>query len=79
MKDFSKIVTPLTKLTSKGEKYVWTEKCAFAFERLKNKLSTTPILKTHSGIGGMVIYNDASGERFGMSIDAAGVHNSLRV
>jgi len=31
VQDFSKIVAPLTKLTRKGEKYVWTEECASAF------------------------------------------------
>ena len=61
MQDFSKIAAPLTKLTRMGEKYVWTEECAFAFEELKNKLITPPILKTPSGTGGMVLYSDASG------------------
>jgi len=41
MQDFSKIAAPLTKLTRKGEKYVWTEECASAFEELKNKLILT--------------------------------------
>jgi len=31
VQDFSKIAAPLTKLTRKGEKYVWTEECASAF------------------------------------------------
>ena len=53
--DFSKIAALLTKLARKGEKYVWTEKCASAFEELKNKLIITPILKTPSGTEGMVI------------------------
>ena len=35
MQDFFKIVAPLTKLTRKGEKYVWTEECASAFDELK--------------------------------------------
>ena len=54
MQDFSKIAAPLIKLTRKGEKYIWTEECAFDFEKLKNKLISTPILKTLSGTGGMV-------------------------
>ena len=61
MREFSKIVAPLTKHTRKGEKYVWTEECASAFEELKNKLISAPILKTPSGTGGMVIYSDALG------------------
>ena len=49
VQDFSKIAAPLTKLTRKGEKYVWTEECASAFEELKNKLISVPILKTPQG------------------------------
>ena len=30
VQDFSKIAAPLTKLTRKGEKYLWTEECASA-------------------------------------------------
>ena len=55
----------MTKLPRKGEKYVWTEECASAFEKLKNKLIITPSLKTPSGTGEMVIYNDASGKGLG--------------
>ena len=28
VKDFSKLVAPMTKLTRKGEKFIWSEKCA---------------------------------------------------
>jgi len=55
----------LTKLTRKGEKYIWTEECASIFEKLKNKLITALILKTPSETGGMVIYGDASGKGLG--------------
>ena len=65
MHDFSKIAAPLTKLTRKGKKYIWTEECASAFVELKNKLISAPILKTPSGTGGMVIYSDASGKGLG--------------
>jgi len=57
--DFSKIAAPITKLTRKGEKYVWLDECAYAFEKL-NKLIMALILKTPTGTGGMIIYSDAS-------------------
>ena len=44
---------------------MWIEEYTSAFEKLKNKLITTLILKTPLGIGYMVIYNDASGEGLG--------------
>ena len=55
VQDFSKIVAPLTKLTRKGEKYVWTDECESAFKKFKNKLITAPILKMPTGTGDMVI------------------------
>ena len=65
LQDFTRIAAPLTKLLRKGEKYIWTEECNVAFETLKEKLITAPILKTPSGIGRIVIYSDASGSRLG--------------
>jgi len=37
------------------------KECTAAFEQLKEKLITAPILKTPSGTGEMVVYSDASG------------------
>ena len=61
VQNFSKIVGPLTKLTRKGEKYVWSTECAIAFEELKNILISALILKMPDETEGMVIYSDASG------------------
>jgi len=44
---------------------MWTEECTTTFEQIKEKLITTPILKTPSGTGGMVIYSDASEKSLG--------------
>ncbi|KAL8133843.1 hypothetical protein AgCh_009056 [Apium graveolens] len=44
VKDFSKIASPLTKLTRKKEKFVWTEKCEESFQELKRRLVTAPVL-----------------------------------
>jgi hypothetical protein len=65
VRDFSKIAAPLTKLTRKGMKYIWTQECQSAFEELKGRLISAPILKTPTGSGGMVIYTDASGQGLG--------------
>jgi hypothetical protein len=43
---FSKIANPITELQKKNKKFVWTEKCTEAFRRLKELLTTTPILKS---------------------------------
>jgi len=52
-------------LTRKDEKFVWTEECASAFEELKKRLITAPVLKTPTGSGDMVIYSDASEKGLG--------------
>ncbi|XP_070003437.1 uncharacterized mitochondrial protein AtMg00860-like [Nicotiana sylvestris] len=46
IKDFSKIVNPLCKLLEKDAKFVFNDECMKAFELLKYKLTTTPIITT---------------------------------
>ncbi|GJS51436.1 hypothetical protein Tco_0624798 [Tanacetum coccineum] len=41
---FSKIAKPMTKLTQKKVKFVWGDKQEAAFQLLKQKLCSTPIL-----------------------------------
>ena len=60
VKDFSKIATPLTKLTRKNEKYVWNDKCEESFQELKQRLVTAPVLVLPDKQGNFVIYSDAS-------------------
>ncbi|KAL8093525.1 hypothetical protein AgCh_035410 [Apium graveolens] len=60
VKDFMKIASPLTKLTRKNEKFVWTEKCEGSFQELKRRLVTAPVLALPDETGNFVIYSDAS-------------------
>ncbi|KAL5732481.1 hypothetical protein ACOSQ2_032173 [Xanthoceras sorbifolium] len=57
---FSRIATPLTKLTHKEEKFVWSEACQQSFDELKRKLMSAPILTLPSGKDGFTVYCDAS-------------------
>ena len=41
---FSFIGTPMTELTRKNVKFVWTEDCEQAFQELKQRLTTAPVL-----------------------------------
>ena len=50
----------LTKLTSKGVKFIWNKECEDNFQKLKECLTTTLILVVPLGIDGYVIYYDAS-------------------
>ena len=41
---FSKIALPLTALTRKGQKYIWSEACEKSFQELKKRITTAPVL-----------------------------------
>lgn len=60
VKDFSRLVTPLTRLTQKNVKYQWDEACEESFHQLKEHLISAPILVLLSGPGRFTVYCDAS-------------------
>ena len=62
---FSKLAAPLTKLTRKEEKFVWSEACQQSFDELKRKLTSTPVLTLPSGQDGYTVYCDASRQGLG--------------
>ena len=55
VKGFSKIASPLTELTRKDVKFVWSETCKRSFQELKKRLVNAPVLTipnaSRSGIG----------------------------
>uniref|UniRef100_A0A2N9HQ68 Retrotransposon gag domain-containing protein n=1 Tax=Fagus sylvatica TaxID=28930 RepID=A0A2N9HQ68_FAGSY len=57
---FSRLATPLTRLTQKNVKCEWIEECERSFLELKSRLSTTPILIIPTSTGGFVVFSDAS-------------------
>ncbi|GJR50843.1 putative reverse transcriptase domain-containing protein [Tanacetum coccineum] len=57
---FSLIAKPLTKLTQKNKKYEWGEDEEEAFQMLKQKLCSAPILALPEGSEDFVVYCDAS-------------------
>ena len=42
---FSKIASPITELQKKNKKFIWIERCEEAFAKLKQLLTTAPVLK----------------------------------
>ena len=62
---FSCIAAPLTQITCKNAKFVWTEECEKSFQELKQRLVTAPVLIIPSNLGGFVIYSDASRKGLG--------------
>nr|GEY17872.1 transposon Ty3-G Gag-Pol polyprotein [Tanacetum cinerariifolium] len=57
---FSKIAKPTMKLTQKGIKFDWGEKEENAFQLIKQKLCSAPILALPEGSEDFVVYCDAS-------------------
>ena len=62
---FSKIALPLFKLLAKDVLFNWTENCQHAFEQLKKKLSTAPVLRGPNWSLPFHIFTDASDTAIG--------------
>ena len=60
VENFSKIAAPLTKLTQKNVKFVWSNACEKNFHELKKLLTSAPVLALPNETDGFVVYCDAS-------------------
>ena len=65
IEDFSRIAAPMTRLTRKEVKYDWDDRCEEAFQELKRRLTSAPILLVPERGQGYTVYCDAS--RAGLS------------
>ncbi|GJY79376.1 putative reverse transcriptase domain-containing protein [Tanacetum coccineum] len=63
---FSKIAKSMTKLTQKGVKFDWGDKEEAAFQLIKQKLCSAPILSLPEGREDFVVYCDASHKGLGV-------------
>ena len=63
IEDFSRLVAPMTKLTRKS--FEWNDQCEKAFQELKRRLTSTPILIVLERGQGYTMYCDASKARLG--------------
>ena len=69
---FSDIASPLYNLLEKDVQFSWTVDCQKGFERLKNALSTSPVLGYPSLDKEFALYTDASGVGVGAVLEQAG-------
>ena len=60
IKRFASIAAPLTRLTRKGVKFIWTEECEQSFHELKERLTLAPLLILPNSIDMFTLYTDAS-------------------
>ncbi|GJZ84125.1 putative reverse transcriptase domain-containing protein [Tanacetum coccineum] len=65
IEEFSKIAKPMTKLTQKKVAFKWDDKQGAAFQTLKNKLCSAPILALPQGAKNFIVYCDASHKGLG--------------
>ncbi|WVZ89415.1 hypothetical protein U9M48_035827 [Paspalum notatum var. saurae] len=65
IKDFSKSAKPMTSLTKKNAKYVWSSNCEEAFQTLKKLLTSAPVLAQPDVTKPFDVYCDASGNGLG--------------
>lgn len=63
--NFAKLARPLHHLTKGTEKFSWSSECDEAFNQLKNKLTTAPILALPNDDEDYVLDTDASGVSIG--------------
>ena len=65
VENFSLIAAPLTRLTRKGVKFDWDDKCERSFQELKDRLVTAPVLVLPMVEVGFVVFSDASRQGLG--------------
>jgi hypothetical protein len=65
IENFSKIAKPLTSLLEKGVDFSWTDERQNAFEELKKRLTTAPVLTLPNQSKRFTVYCDASRDGLG--------------
>lgn len=65
VKNFSSLASPLTRMTRKGVRFVWSKACENSFRELKFRLTTAGILIIPERGLGYMVYYDASREGLG--------------
>ena len=72
IEDFSQLVAPMTRLTRKGVKFEWDDLCGKAFQELKRRLTSAPILIVPKQGQRYPMYCDASRDRLGCVLMQSG-------
>ena len=65
IEDFSRLATPMTRLTRKEVKFKWNELCKKTFQELKRRLTSAPILIVSERGQRYTVYCDASKAELG--------------
>ncbi|CAH8599440.1 unnamed protein product [Schistosoma rodhaini] len=82
VRDFASLAAPLHRLTHKGRKFLWTTECQQAFDALKTRLSSPPILAvpdTSASGGEFILDTDASSSAIGAVLSQVAPDGQERV
>ena len=63
IEDFSRLAAPMTRLTQKGVKFEWNDLCEKAFQELKRRLTSAPILIVSEQGQRYTVHCDSSKDR----------------
>ena len=72
VQNFSKVSAPLTNLTKKVTRYEWTGQCKEAFQELKKRLTSAPILALPTTDKDFTVYSNASRSGLGCVLTQEG-------
>ena len=72
IEDFSRLEAPMTRLTRKEVKFDWDDRCEEAFQELKMRLTSAPILIVLDRGQGYTVYCDASRSGLGCVLMQSG-------
>ncbi|WVZ76321.1 hypothetical protein U9M48_024305 [Paspalum notatum var. saurae] len=75
IESFSKVAKPMTSLLEKGVLFIWTKERQAAFDELKKRLTTAPVLTLPDLTMSFTVYCDASKEEF-ESLSLGFVHHT---
>ena len=77
IQDYSKIARPLTELTKKSDKWAWNKEAETAFQQLKNRFTSAPILAHFDAQKPVIIETDASDFAIGAVLSQRDQENRL--
>ena len=72
IEDFSRLAAPMMRLTRKEVKFEWNNRCEKAFQELKRRLTSAPILIVLERGQRYTVYYDASKARLGCVLIQSG-------
>ena len=79
LNNFSTIAKPLTNLTSPKTKFEWSDECEEAFKKLKELLTSAPVLGYPQDEGTFILDTDASNVGLGAVLSQVQTHNGEQV